>query len=369
MKRQKLKFWLLFLAAGAIFAACEGPQGITGANGFDGTDGKDGVDGTDGNSTCLACHSGTAREEIQGQFAISVHSEGARAVDYAGRRQDCARCHSHQGFVQFSEFGTVVGEVTNPTAWECATCHDLHKTMEATDYALRMSDPVKLVYDETTTIDFSNSENSNSNLCATCHQALSTDPLIADPDLTEYTLKSYSGFHHGPQANVLAGTGFVEFEGSVSYPEVGSENHLSQASCTGCHMAEFNKVEGVGSYGQPVEVGQGGHSYIPSLKACNDCHTGADLSASDHFDYGGVRTDIQDRLDALRERLIELGTIVVTVDDDGKNVYSAYTEGPVPILNARAYFNWHGIDEDRSTGVHNLKYVRAILINTLAVLE
>lgn len=367
MKRKQLKIWLLFLAVGAIFAACEGPEGAAGLNGTDGLNGTNGIDGTDGNATCMACHSTQAKLDIESQFAMSVHAAGAIAVDYAGGRKDCAECHSHQGFVQFAENGAVTGDITNPMAWECATCHSLHQTMEATDYALRMSDPVELFYDRSTSIDFSNDDNSNSNLCANCHQSRSTDPLIADPDMTTYTLKSYSGFHHGPQANILAGTGFVEFEGSIDYPEVGSAAHLSQASCTGCHMAEFNLVDGIGQYGQPVEVGQGGHSFIPTLKSCNDCHSGADLESSDHYDYSGARTLIQAQLDALRDRLVELGTITMTVVD-GENVYAAYTGGPVPILHARAYFNWHGIDEDRSTGVHNPKYVRAILNNSLEAL-
>jgi hypothetical protein len=36
---------------------------------------------------------------------------------------------------------------------------------------------------------------------------------------------------------------------------------------------------------------------------------------------------------------------------------------------ARAYYNWIGLVEDRSLGVHNPKYISALLINTLEALN
>ena len=80
-----------------------------GPAGADGVDGVDGQDGQDGQITCLACHAGNSMEAIQAQFAMSVHSAGAIAVDYAGGRAACAQCHSHEGFVQYAEFGGVSG--------------------------------------------------------------------------------------------------------------------------------------------------------------------------------------------------------------------------------------------------------------------
>ena len=59
----------------------EGPMGPAGSNGADGSDGKDGVDGQ---VTCLQCHSGTNMDAKKAQFAMSEHSVGAIAVDYAG---------------------------------------------------------------------------------------------------------------------------------------------------------------------------------------------------------------------------------------------------------------------------------------------
>ncbi len=142
MKFNSLFKILLFgFVCAFIATSCvkEGPQGPAGANGVDGVDG---VDGQDGQVTCLVCHAGTNMDAKQAQFAMSVHRAGLVAVDYAGGRASCAQCHSHEGFVQFAVFGEVLGDITNPTAWKCNTCHGLHKTFEGTDYALRLSDPV-----------------------------------------------------------------------------------------------------------------------------------------------------------------------------------------------------------------------------------
>ncbi|MCZ4693298.1 hypothetical protein DWB61_02110 [Ancylomarina euxinus] len=345
MKRKQFKIWLLFLAVGAIFAACEGPQGIAGLNGTDGANGTNGVDGTDGNATCMACHSGETKSNIEAQFSMSVHSSGVNAVDYAGGRASCAACHSHQGFVQFANNGEVLGNITNPTAWECATCHGLHETMEATDYALRLKDPVKPIFDPTTTMDLKG----NSNLCANCHQSRRAEPNIDKPGDTYNITSTHYGPHHGAQANVVAGVGFAQIAGSVDYPEAGSAKHLNQASCTGCHMAEFD-----------AEEGEGGHSWKPSLLACNTCH---DASNTD-FNYGGVRTDVEDKLIELRDQLITLG--VVGGDDvDGYHP----VVGTYPMKQAQAFFNWVGLEEDRSFGAHNPKYVKALLQNSIEAME
>ncbi len=333
-----------------ILASCtkEGPIGPSGA---DGTNGSDGRDGVDGNVTCLVCHSGTNMEQKQAQFSMSEHSVGAIAVDYAGGRASCAPCHSHELFVQTMTLGSVAGDVTNPSAWECSTCHGIHKTFEGQDYALRSSDPVKPLYNVVggaevvpgLTMDL----HGNSNLCAVCHQSRVPEPNVAIPGETFKITSTHYGPHHGAQANVVAGVGFAEIPGSVDYPEAGSARHLNQASCTGCHMAEFASK-------------QGGHSFIPSLAACNECH---DASNTD-FNYGGVHTEVEDMLVELRDQLIVLG-VVEGNDVDG---YHPHT-GTFPMVQVQAFFNWIGLEEDRSKGVHNPQYVKALLLNSIEAMD
>ncbi|MDX8340191.1 hypothetical protein SLH46_13410 [Draconibacterium sp. IB214405] len=336
------KLFLLGFIFAFIFSSCtkEGPMGPSGTDGADGTDGTDGVDGQ---VTCLVCHSGTNMEAKQGQFWMSAHAVGAIAVDYAGGRQSCAQCHSHEGFVQYATLGEVVGDITNPSAWECNTCHGLHETFEGQDYALRLYDPINPIFDDEVTMDL----NGNSNLCANCHQSRREAPgygVEELPDSFAITSTHY-GPHHGAQANVVAGMGFAEIEGSVEYPT--SSFHLDQASCTGCHMATFTDE-------------QGGHSFIPSVAACNECHD-ADL---DDYNYGGVQTEVEEMLIELRDDLIALG-VVEGNDEDGYHPHV----GTYPLVQVQAFFNWVGLEEDRSMGVHNPKYVKALLRNSIDALE
>lgn len=330
----------------SIASSCvkEGPMGPAGA---DGTNGTNGADGKDGSVTCLACHSGTNMAQKKAEFAMSEHSVGAIAVDYAGGRTDCARCHSHEGFVQFATLGKVAGDITNPSAWECATCHGLHSTFEAADYALRVNGAVKAAVASNGDMDLKG----NSNLCGTCHQSRSAEPNVAKPGET-FALSVRTGPHHGAQGNVVYGNGFAEIPGSVAYPAPGSSKHLEQASCVGCHMAPFTAK-------------QGGHTYIPSLAACNTCHGGTAIT---DYNYGGVQTDVKAKLDQLRDKLVELGAIAKTTTD-GVDTYAPVDKKVVPMVQAQAVFNYFGLEEDRSFGVHNPKYVKALLSNSLEALN
>lgn len=321
----------------------EGPMGPAGSDGTNGTNGKDGDSGT---ATCLACHSENKLAQKSAEFAMSEHSVGAIAVDYAGGRAGCAQCHSHEGFVEFTTLGIKDLPITNPSAWKCSTCHGIHKTFEGKDYALRITGAVVPVVASNGTMDLKGS----SNLCATCHQSRSAEPNIATPG-ANFTLSVRTGPHHGPQGNVVFGNGFAEIPGSVAYPVKGTSKHLD-ASCVGCHMGTFaNK--------------QGGHSYIPSVAACNACHDGADIK---DYNYGGVQSDVHAKLVQLRDKLVELGAIKKTTVD-GVDTYAPADKKSVPMVQAQAVFNYFGIEEDRSLGVHNPKYVRALLVNTLEALN
>jgi hypothetical protein len=337
---------LLFACVVACIASScvkEGPAGPAGTNGTNGTN------GADGQITCLNCHAGTTMDQKKAEFAMSEHAVGAVAVAYAGGNASCARCHSSQGFIEFATLGSVAGTITNPSAWECATCHGIHSTFEATDYALRQPDPTKvLAAIANGPMDLSSATDKNSNFCANCHQSRTAEPNVVTPGAATVKLNAHFGPHHGPQANVVYGNGFAEIPGSVSYPAKGSSKHLAQASCVGCHMATFSS-------------GQGGHSLIPSLDACNKCHNATDKS----YDHDGIQTDTQAKLDQLRDKLVQLGVII---HDTVANTYAPAVI-TVPMVQAQAAFNYFGLTDDRSEGVHNPPYVRALLMNTIEALN
>jgi hypothetical protein len=347
MKLKNL-FQLLLVASVITFVApsCvkEGPMGPAGA---DGKDGVNGTNGEDGSVTCLACHSGNNMAQKSAEFAMSAHSVGAIAVEYAGGRASCAPCHSHEQFVASTTIGSVPGDITNPSAWKCSTCHGIHKTFEGKDYALRSLPAEKFLQ---VAANGPMDLKGNNNLCASCHQSRSAEPNVAKPGTTA-AVTSRTGPHHGAQANVVFGNGFAEIPGSVAYPTKGTSKHLTEASCTGCHMPTFTNK-------------QGGHSFIPSVASCNSCHGGTPIT---DYNYGGVQSDVHAKLVQLRDKLLALGVITKTTVD-GVDTY-APKPGTIPMVQAQAIFNYFGLEEDRSLGVHNPKYVRALLVNTLEALN
>ena len=330
-------FVCAFLATSCVK---EGPAGQDGLNG------QDGAPGADGNITCLECHTNNLILEKEAQFVLSGHRIGEFTLGREEWSGSCVKCHTPVGFKEFAEFGeaNIIGSsIENTETFDCNTCHGIHEDFEGiSDFALRITSPVVMATDKNSMMDL----NGNSNLCGNCHQA-----RTAPPTGTEFKISStHYGPHHGPQGNVVYGTGFAEIEGDVAYPAAGSSDHLEMASCIGCHMAPFDSEEI-----------QGGHTYIPSVAACNDCH-GADL---DDYNYGGVQTQVAGLLEEIRDQLVELGVVeYIEADDAYEPVVGTY-----PIIWAQAYFNWIGMEEDRSMGVHNPKYVKALLQNTKQALE
>ncbi|MEN8008020.1 MAG: ammonia-forming cytochrome c nitrite reductase subunit c552 [Candidatus Krumholzibacteriota bacterium] len=322
--------WLLFLIPVLAFWGCEGDQGPAGPA------------GADGSTACLDCHNTEVQNAINIQYARSGHALG-EYVGYAGTRSYCTYCHSGNGFVEFQETGGVDGNINTPVAINCAHCHKVHETFQGEDYALRTTAPVAFIADEgfgDYVVDFGGT----SNLCANCHQSRRNEPNITDPGETFEITSTHYGPHHGPQANVLEGVLFAEIAGSTAYPT--SSIHVSAgAVCVTCHMGEYTD-------------GEGGHTWHTSLASCQGCHATAD------FDYGGVQTDTQALLDELQDLLLAQGVIEWVVEDEAyEPVVGTYS-----MVQAQAFFNWIGLAEDRSLGVHNPRYAEALLMNSIEAL-
>ena len=365
-----IKLIILGFVCALLATSCvkEGPMGLAGINGDDGADGapgSDGQNGVDGNVTCLVCHSGENMLNKQAQYVLSGHKIGKFTLEREEWGASCGRCHTPTGFQQFAEQGAdaIYGNIQNAETFDCNTCHGIHVTFEATDYALRTSGAVVPAYSTGPALELGG----NNNLCGQCHQNRRAEPNIDKPGETYRITSSHYGPHHGPQGNVVAGVGFAEIPGPANYPAAGTAIHLAQASCTGCHMGEFNNTKN-----------QGGHSFAPSLNACNTCHN----ASNEDFDYKSVQSETQLLLEELRDKLVALGVVVAEeeieyewdeelqdhVASDPVISYHPHT-GTYPMVQVQAFFNWVGLEEDRSLGVHNPAYVRALLVNSISALE
>jgi len=336
-------FWLLLCIAALAIMGCEGDTGPAGPAGPPGEDGADGADGANGTSVavCMDCHNDLYADydflNIILQYSQSGHKAG-NYVGYAGGRASCGRCHSKQGFIEYAVTGDVAGDIPDPASIDCATCHIVHPFA----FGIRLTDPVALIIDDTYMLDFGD----NSNLCANCHQARTAEPNTAAPADTFAITSTHYGPHHGPQAMVLEGVGFAEIPGSADYPN-GSLHLMQGATCVVCHMYDYAL--------NADDEGMGGHTWWPNLEACNGCH----FTSDDDFNHGNVQAEVMEKLEVLRDRLVELGVMDASYE---------VIPGTYPMIQAQAYYNWIGLEEDRSMGVHNPPYVNALLDNTIEAL-
>ena len=348
MKNIKIiSFFLICLAV--LGMSCEGPMGPAGADGKDGLNGSDGTDGVAGNAVCLTCHNLANKTAVTAEYDLSAHGTshqlwpfGPTVVEYAGGQVACARCHSHEGFVQTVHTGldTVAAAIPLPQNIQCKTCHDFHATLDfegdGIDYAIRTAEAVTLLMDDTKTIDFEG----NSNLCAKCHQPMTASPV--DDGAGDYTFTStHYGPHHGPQSTFLEGIGLYEVAGSEDYP-ASQTTHRTSASCTSCHMHAS------------TTTGEGNHTWNVPLESCTTCHSGAT-----DFDINGKQTEIRSLMTELELKL----TIAGLLADGHPN------PGTYPVDEVGALYNYEGVLDDRSSGVHNYPYTKALLQNSIEVFQ
>jgi len=315
---------------------CEGEQGPTGPAGATGT------------ALCGTCHNvSTTVLAKQAQYQASVHATGSTSE--RGGSASCAVCHSSEGF-RLAIAGEEVIGIDNPTQPNCRTCHNIHTNYDETDYNLTVSGPVEITssfFDDTETIDIG-----KGNLCASCHRArpYGYELTIGGGDF-EVTSTRF-GPHHGPQSNTLAGWGAYEIAGSEPYTN-SSHTTMVTDGCVTCHMA---KAYGTQAGGHTMNTAYEYHEEdVPNVAGCESCHSGIKS-----FDVNGLQTEVESLLDDLKVKLIADSLLTES---------GSVVKGTYPSDQAGAIFNYKWIEEDRSHGVHNPKYVKALLKNSIEALQ
>ncbi len=332
MQRRYIITALVLVGAALALTACAGQAGPAGPAGPQGAAGPAGPAGPAGAApaasdlSCTQCHNDTT--VIDGKhtaWAESVHGTGEAYV--RGTSADCAGCHSGGGFSAMVAAGltpdTVENGDPNPTRQDCRTCHEIHTTYTDADWALETTDPVAFVAVDGVTFD-----GGEGNLCANCHQARRSFPDAVDGMITG--ISSHWGPHHGPQASMLmgvAGAGVTDGKPSAHYSAV--EN-----TCVGCHLGS-----------------DASHTFEPVVATCQECHPDAT-----NFDIGGTQTEVQAMADELGKKLVAAGVL----SENSVDGHPTVTEAPENL--AIGLYNWiYVMHEDKSMGVHNPSYTKALL--------
>ena len=193
------------------------------------------------------------------------------------------------------------------------------------------------------------------------------------------------GAHHGPQADMLAGTNAYEFPGR----KYSSSAHsvMANANCVTCHMTLPS-----GRYSLAPSIG--GHSFRIASEVHEDpkvntagcttsgCHGSMEQVMGSHFvdkkagqDYDGdgkVET-VQEEVQGLLEKFVNdkgnglLQTMKEPMYDRKGKFVNVKTQYPVETV--AALYNYKFVLEDGSKGVHNTTYAVQLLIDSLKALD
>ncbi|OGU58835.1 MAG: hypothetical protein A2X64_09505 [Ignavibacteria bacterium GWF2_33_9] len=347
--------FLPILFVSIAFVACEGPEGPAGATGATGAKGDKGDTGLSGAEQCGVCHNnGVVLFEKAAQWEQSLHGEGEIYL-YGNRAgSGCPECHTHQGFLEYVETGAVNGPYNDPATINCRTCHKIHVKYDETDWALTKTNDVTF-YE--TAGPKATADLGAGNLCGQCHQARGTTPVI-DFGAASYNITSSRfGGHHSPAANVFANN--IAWVPTGSKTPSSSNVHSAVAdACVTCHMTQGPAVHG---------EGVGGHTFktssmegeIQNPLACTPCHEEVKTFNDKEGFYDEFKTDMA----AVDAKMQELAWRTATG-------WKATSSAPLVLTpnQAAAAYAYQVLLEDKSNGIHNPKYARAILDNIMEVL-
>ena len=322
---------------------------LVGCKGDDGPAGPAGID-----NCTTKCHTDSYEvadyiRPYQLQYETSVHATG---TTYLRTESPCSGCHTTEGFQQYVAAGTAPA-VEQSTHIGCFACHAPH-TNES--FAMRKTGATTLA------VGGGSYDKGPSNTCAMCHQLRVPSPNFTPDSMTS----SRFGGHHGPQANVLSGRGLHVFTGGTAYPAGARHNTAITNGCVSCHMASLPSGALAGghtfalTYGDPERL---------NFKGCT-CHALRDNAAALTF-VDEAKTKFETGLvDTLGARLFALGLLKQNTDGSYSvnDKRRTSTSGPRVIWTADeigAVFNFGALLEDRSGGIHNPVYARAVLNATL----
>jgi len=344
MRKTTLLLGLLLVAAALTLSACAGAEGPAGPVGPAGPAGPPGEAASAADLTCTECHNNTTVIlSKEGQFReTSVHGTGESFI--RGEEGSCAGCHGTEGVVARISAGlpphdeSVVG-ITNVSPFDCRTCHVIHTSYTAADWALTGgAAPVKLEYTAGTF------DGGSGNLCANCHQIRNAPPKVEAGNVA--VTSSRFGTHYGVEAQMLLGEGALGVTGTPSAHYAGVEG-----TCVACHLGE-----------------EANHTYLPDTARCVACHADAES-----FDVNGTQTEIAAMLEELHtifvdKKMLNPETDLWGVYDTAAGKFSnPSADAPlvVPEAVANAMWNYKFVTYDASMGVHNSAYAKAILVAAL----
>ncbi|TAL69727.1 MAG: hypothetical protein EPN82_03665 [Bacteroidetes bacterium] len=362
LKKIETFIWKLFglitvIGMTSVIISCTGPEGPSGTPG---------ANGRDANIICAVCH-GDEADNIElkfNQYDLSKHNTGTIYEEEAGRLQ-CGGCHTGDGYAEAAGLNQNDPVSKASSKINCRACHFIHKNFDTTDFARRVTQGFALRHTGAMI------DQKEGNLCSKCHQARPyTHSSTADTIKPASKGASYSRFgpHYGVVANVVTENGLYKINGPEPYPTEANKHMALPKGCVSCHMGK-----------DTLNPAVGGHTFLTPVanlanfkNNCADpCHDVSKMKS--HPLYNAIR----DSLVVYRQLLINKGWLDTTqaLQETGYNVLGEYprTAGGQNLIlqptEAEVLLNYLYIAKDRSNGVHNPGYVKALVWNGLAFLR
>lgn len=408
---------VLFVTLAFSLYGCKGPEGPVGPAGLAGKDGKDGkdagfvyFDGFKDSLKCSTCHTAGIDTTffVQGRKTEWDNSKHNVGGDIDRNAANCAGCHTTEGFLDRATMNFTTqfawSEKLHPSPPGCFACHAPHGRG---NFTLRDSSATTLTNVFVGGSDKPFDGGGKSNLCVKCHQPRNTSAVSPAPNVNAaatdiLTITSTRWYqHYGVQAQMFQGTGG---NGGFQFPGYTYSNSghtaLIQAKtlgCIDCHMQEPVGGGAAKAGGHTMWLAydaEGTETFL--VKDCKVCHTdivsgtSTTLSATAFNAYkSNARNNIAAQIDTLAgllmDTLITINCTSGTRTVSGKSVpwlsktvsaetgeasYSilagtvsgiAYPSIKAKGTSAGALWNFMFVEHDRSGGVHNYQYAKALL--------
>ena len=374
-----------------------------------------------GNTTCAPCHESegfkyVCKNNIPATFTLNATS-GKYSNNYVATtsiaygKLSCFTCHSslHKTYARTEFFPLTNTAAVQMTMWKADKTINLTQDAGVSNLCVKCHQPRPL----TTSTSLSNGD------------VIDYAGLVANPTATYYDnavgnaapnkhLPSYRmHVHYGTVGAVFAGTGGIQFTGTQTYT---NSPHTAGASCIDCHMAPITGVAGGHTF--KVRSGEGALTSSTSwnFNGCNvnGCHSANPISSSSTTTWKTPRTEIQTLLNTLATKINSVGGTVPILhsETDGElnlwaglttgnwdgylNIYdpssnpsgawknpgstSSWTQAQKDTNNALPTFpslknvhmgamiNFQFCLREYSLGIHNYKYSKALLQNSIDAL-
>jgi hypothetical protein len=335
--------------------ACHGPGSAHSGGGPVGTSLSYGV--------CASCHAEEPYHTFPQQWELSSHAEAtARAFWYptGEGREDCARCHSGVGFIDFAAGVPEEERRTDYQVITCAVCHDPHDASSPTQ--LRIFDTVEIA---------SGDKIINGGASATCMSCHNQNGNASAEVAGAAAGERFHTPHYSAAAELSLGTG-----GYTWGEELPASNHASMGvTCISCHMAESPGMDDAGTPDDssddsplPGHMTVGGHTFsmvspvdgTENVGACTSCHADAttfDFTAKGDYDGDGTvegnKAEIEGLYTLIKAELEAAGVVFL-----GRYPYFEYPDGAGEDIYG-AVWNYQLLTHN-NIPAHNLKYLVAL---------